>query len=262
VVAVDRPAIELASQPYTARLAAAGSRRAELMALLAAAPARAKTDELRQLVVRENATGKGSAASRAKVWEQLRRKYVLDPEVPEYRALLEAFGATRSYADQGLLCYLLFARTDRLFREGVSEGVVPQLGRDGTPIDTTAVQEILRAKLVAQGVEWSEETLVTARQHLLSALKDFGVLRGGTKKRTVKPRPGPIVVWYAARLAQLEGRTAWQVPDSIWFRLLGLERDAAIEALREATRAGVLSFRQQAEVIELDLHPSVEQQST
>src|SRR5574337_764735 len=59
-----------ASQPLTARLAAAGSRRTELEALLDAAPPDAPPAQLRALLLAENVAGKGSAASRAKVWRQ------------------------------------------------------------------------------------------------------------------------------------------------------------------------------------------------
>lgn len=72
------PSLSPATQPYDARLPAAGSRRAELFALLVAARPDASLPELQRLVVEENITGKGSAASREKVWRQLRERYLLD----------------------------------------------------------------------------------------------------------------------------------------------------------------------------------------
>ncbi len=38
-----------------------------------------------------------------------------------------------------------------------------------------------------------------------------------------------------------------------WFRLLGLDQEAAVELLYAATRAGVVRFRLQADAAELDL---------
>src|SRR5690348_6797060 len=112
VVIQDSPVIDLSAQPYTARLAASGSRRAELTALLDALPQGAPPAEVRRLVVEHNVTGKASAASRQKVWEQLNQKYLLRWEAPEFASFVEAIQGTSSHSDQGLLCYLLFARTD------------------------------------------------------------------------------------------------------------------------------------------------------
>ncbi len=256
MMAIGAPAVEaLEAQPYTARLAAAGSRSTELALLLAGADADAPPDALRQLVLEQNIASKKSAAARTKVWGQLRQRYILDSTAPEYADFVASFRSTPRHAEQGLLCYLLFARTDRLFREVTLSAIAPYLARADRPIDSVEVQARLDALLAAQGLQWTEETRETVRQHLLSALKDFGVLRGGIKKRTTRLHIGPVVTWYAARLAQLEGRTARQGLDSVWFRLLGLDADGAIVALHEAAQTGILAFRLQAEVVELELRP-------
>jgi hypothetical protein len=57
------------AQPITARLAAAGSRRAVLDALLHAAPPDATPAQLRSLVIVQNLTGKSSTATRVQVWK-------------------------------------------------------------------------------------------------------------------------------------------------------------------------------------------------
>ena len=77
------------AQPYSARLAGAGSRLRELQALLQVAGPLTPSKELRTLVVRDNVAGKASAASREKVWGQLKVRYALDPCLAEYRAFAE-----------------------------------------------------------------------------------------------------------------------------------------------------------------------------
>jgi hypothetical protein len=202
----------------------------------------------------ENITGKPSAASRAKVWRQLKENYLLDPDVPEYRAFMAALQETKTPSDRGLLLFLMLARTDRLFREVTLDCISPLLGQSGTTINTAAVQATLE-QLVGTERRWTQETLVTARQHILSALKDLGVLQGGTRKKSVRPHPGEQVTLFAARLAQLEGLTPRQTLASQWFRLLGCDRERAWELLYAAARVGVLRCRRQADVIELELPP-------
>lgn len=244
----------LSSQPIAARMAAAGSRRTELEALLHAAPPHATSAQFRALVLDENVTGKRTAASRDKVWRQLKQNYTLDPAVPEYQALLASVTATNAPSDRGLLFLLMLARNDRLFRDVVLESVSPHLAQPGTPIQADDVQMVLD-RIVGAKRQWSEETRTTARQHILSALKDFGALQGGTRKKTARLYPGAYVTLFAARLAQLEGLSPRQTLGSAWFRLLGLDAEGAWNLLHAAAGAGVLRCRRQADVIEIDLPP-------
>ena len=74
-------------------------------------------------------------------------------------------------------------------------------------------------------------------------------------RRTLRPRVGPQVTLFAARLGRLDGLTDRQVLDGSSFQLLGLDRHHAVDLLYAAARSGVLSFRLQADVAELDLPP-------
>lgn len=235
-------------------MAAAGSRRAELEALLHAAPPMAASAQLRALVLDENVTGKRTAASRDKVWLQLRQNYLLDPTVPEYRAFLDSVTTTSAPSDRGLLLFLMLARSDRLFRDVTLESVSPHLSRAGTPIRADDVQVVLD-RIVGAKRPWSEETRVTARQHILSALKDFGALHGGTRKKTARLYPGAYVTLFAARLAHLQGLSPRRTLESAWFRLLGVDAEGAWNLLHAAAGVGVLRCRRQADVIEIELPP-------
>lgn len=233
--------------------------RQELQALLAAAPRGAARAEYRRLILEENVAGKGSAVTRKKVWQRLKDRYVLDPAAPEFRAFADGMAATADAREQGLLCLLMMARGDRLFREVTLACVSPALGRDGAAVDPRTVQADVETRVRAAGGNWSAETLGHVQRHILSSLKDFGVLAGSAAKRTQRPRPGVPATLFAARLARLEGVGDRRVPGSDWFRLLGLGDEDATALLYEAARHGALGFRTQAGVIELAL-PDAEYQ--
>lgn len=241
------------SQPITARLAAASSRRWELETLLNAAQGAISTDHLRRLILEANVAGKASAVSRQKLWWQLRERYLLDPAVPECAAFLAGMAATSSATDRGLLCLLMAARTDRLSREVTLVSVSPYLTRDNVPIPADRVQRELCAYLEGHGLAWSPDTTEHVRQHLLAALKDLGVLRGSRGKRTIRQHPGSQVTLLVSRFALLEGLTPWQALESRWFRLLGLDREEAVDLLYAAAREGALRFQMQAQVVELQI---------
>lgn len=241
-----------ATQTITARLAAAGSRRAELEQLLNAAGQDASADDYRRLILSENVAGKASAISRSKLEQQLRFRYCLDPAVPEFRAF-RTLVREASGSDRGLICHLMFARTEKLYRE--TSGWIINRYSPGAVIATVEVSDWLATRLQAEGIHWSRETLDHVRQHVLSSLKDFGVLEGSQRKHRGTIAVSAMVASFAARLAQLEGLTPRQTLSSVWFRLLGVDEHAVEDALRDAHRAGLLSFRVQAQVVELVLPP-------
>ena len=243
----------LHEQPYTARLAGAGSLRRELESLLEAALPEATPDMLRSLVLHSNVTGKASAAARLWVWKRLKLRYVLDPGICEYRVFVKAMRELSSPADRGLLCFLMFTRTDRLFREVTLQSVSPLLLQADTTIDPSTIEAAINARAESEGLKWSTNTLNRAQSHLLAALKDFGILRGSLTKRTVIPRPGHQVTVFASLLGRLQGLTDRQLLDSEWFSLLGLSRERTIELLYAAARAGALGFRMQADIVEVEL---------
>ncbi len=241
------------AQPLTARLAAAGSRRRELEAVLAAAPRHALSKDFAELVLQQNVAGKGSAVSRSKLLGQLRARYVLDSCVAEFRAFRAAMARERNSSDRGLLGYLMMARSDRLMRE--ASLLVLEDHRVKAAQDAKGFEKRFIELLQEDDIQWSSETVRTVARHILSSLKDFGILSGSQKKYYAAFRPGPGVILFAARLAELEGLTGRQTLSSRWFRLLRLEERGAANALLDAHRAGLLSFRMQAEVVELALPP-------
>ena len=242
-------------QPILSRLGVTGSLRRELEALLAEAPPDASSELLRDLIVERNVAGKASKAQRLQVWWRLKLRYVLDPAVAEYRAFRVALDATANQEERGLLDLLMFARTDRLFREATQQCISPWLYGPEVTVDPDEVHTAIRSIAEAHGQKWSSTTLLRSRGHLLSSLKDFGVLRGRASKRTTRPRPGVQVALFAARLARLEGLTDRQLLEARWFKLLGLDRAQVADLLYTAARAGALRFRMQADVVELDLPP-------
>ena len=223
--------------------------------MLAAASPGAGQAELRRLVLESNVAGKTSAASRSKLWLQLRQRYALDINDPEYQALLAAMRHTGSPRERGYLCFLMFARHDRLFRQLTLACVSPLLARQGAVVASATVDDYLADLAAERRFSWTRETAVTVRQHALSALKDCGLLTGAVVKRTNTPQPGPNVTLFAARLGRLEGLTDRQVIGCRWFGLLGLSPAQVVDLLYAAAREGVLAFRMQADVVELTLPP-------
>jgi hypothetical protein len=255
-LAADQPKLEpIGDQAITARLAGAGSMRADIEHVMATVPAGASSDDYRRAILDDNAARKGTGTSRMWAWKRLKLRYALDqPETVEFAAFRRAMHDSDP-AGRGLSAMLMFARQDRLFREVTLDILVPRLGRTGEVIHPALVREDVEARRRAAGLEWSEESLAAVAIHVASSWKDFGLVEGSKERRISLLRPSHPTVRFAVELGRAEGRTDRQVLDSPWFRLLGIDATAAESALRAAARDGVLQFRAQADVIEITLPP-------
>jgi hypothetical protein len=240
------------AQPYTARLAGAGALLDELEAVIDAAPPDASREGFRRLILDENAARKSTANARMWAWRRLKLRYLLDsPDLPEFGAFRSSHTAARTAEDRRIVVALMLARTDALFRDVTAEVVSRGLTSPGLVIPPESIRENVEAKMHSAGLDWSAESLRSITNHLLSALADFRFIEGYRVRRTARIRPGVETVVFAVKLGRLEGLTDRANIDSRWFRFLGLDTEGAISALREATRAGALRFRMQADVVEL-----------
>lgn len=241
-------------QPITARLAGAGSLRRELEALLSVAPVTSNADDYRRLLMDENAAGKASANARMWMWKRLKLRYALgEPSQTESKAFRWAMAKAATPADRGLVAALMMARTDRLFREVVVQEVSPLMPSRGKVISPGAIKAQVQTMRLAASLAWSDKSISNVANHLLSSLKDFGIVEGSRERRTVGIRITPVVATFAAMLGRAQGLTDRQNLDSIWFQFLGATTAQAVEALYAAAKAGLVMFRMQADVVEMHL---------
>jgi hypothetical protein len=243
----------LEEQAITARLAGAGSMRADIEHVMAAVPNEGRPDDYRRAIMEENAARKSTGTARMWAWKRLKLRYALDhTDTLEFAAFRRAM-KDPDPAGRGLSAMLMFARLDRLFRETTLELVVPRLGQLGVVIPAPAVREGVERRSTAEGLTWSEESLAHAAVHLAGAWKDFGLVEGSKERRIARLHSSHATVRFAVELGKAEGRTDRQVLDAPWFRMLGMDATAAESLLRAAARDGKLQYRAQADVVEITL---------
>lgn len=253
---VPAPTLEsIDQQEITARLAGAGSMRADLEHVMAAVPDATTAEEFRRAILDENAARKGTGISRMWAWKRLKLRYALDhPGTVEFAAFRRAM-RDPDPAGRGLSAMLMFARLDRLFREATLELLVPRLGRPGDTLPLDPVRDYVRRRAAGAGLSWSAESLASVTNHLVSSWKDFGLIEGSKERRAGRVRPSHRTIRFAVELGRAEGRSDRLALDSPWFRLLGMDAAAAEVALRAAARDGALGYRSQADVVEITLPP-------
>lgn len=239
-------------QPITARLAGAGSMRAELAAVLDAASGEPSAEEFRRLIFDENAARKRSGTARMWAWKRLKLRYALDQiSTTEFRAFLMAYRTATSNADRGLVVGLMLARTDRLFRDITLKRISPQLSGDPRPIDPATVAADVHVIREVSGLVWSDESMRSVVNHLISSWRDVGLIASGRGVEPMRVAPGPSATSFATALGKAEGLTDRAVLKSRWLQFLGADETQSVELVRSAAAAGFLSFRMQADVVEI-----------
>ncbi len=245
-------------QPFLSRLSGAGSLRRELEAVLEVAPMRTALEGYRKLIIERNAAGKRSASMRLWTWKRLKVRYILDPRFDEFQTFRWAIASTIDPAERGLLAMLLMGRSDRLFREVITEHISPYLRHPGTLIDEKKLRSAVERVAIRANTGWSSSVVDGLTSHLLSSAKDYGVLQGKRVKRTVEIKPGPVATAFAIRLSRLEGLSDRRTLESRWFHLLGLDLGNVLDLMHRTARQGTLRFRFQADLAEIVL-PELEE---
>jgi len=243
-----------AGGPYLSRLSARSALYADLRLLLGATQASADAAGFRAAVVEDNRLLRPSGAARAKLWKELKGRYVLDPEDQLFAAFRQEWSASSSERDQALTAYVMLALNDKLVVDLGVQWLYPHLRAAPVELRVGEVVAFLeRAELEHPEVTpWTAETRIAVAQKYLASIRDFGLATGKTRKVSVRPALYGAPVRLLIRGLRLAGESNQALLRSEAFKLLAIAEDEVVAALGELNRQGELRFRMQADVIELD----------
>lgn len=240
---------------YSSRLSARSALYSELRILLGGSSSPKSAAEYRSMVFHDNVLAKRSSQARAKVWKELRARYILDRDDPLFGMFWKEWVRARSEQEEALTAYVLLALHDRLVTDLGTELLFRLLRSAPREIGTEDVLTFLsRAQSRHPELrEWSRSTTRAVAQKYLASIRDFGLATGVTRKRTVRPSLYGSPVRFLLRALRISGEALVDVVRSPIFRLLAVAPDEVIQALQHLNSAGELRFQMQADVIELDL---------
>jgi hypothetical protein len=228
--------------PYTSRIIKAGALIADTKTLLSHWDVDISVDENVDRLRRDNLFGKASRSRVGDILAIFRQRYLR--EEPVTRALVALARGKYPAACLDRILYFHSARSDRLLHDIVTEVLVPLKATGIASIGVPDIERPLR-KWVAEGRtsgHWSEPTIRRIAQGLLSALRDFGVLRGRVNKRFA---PGYLPVQAFAYIAfylkqrQPSGAKLLGLPD---WKLFFLPREGVERCLFEAHQNHLLEY--------------------
>ena len=245
--------------PWSARLSARSALYADLEVLLDASCEPLSSAAYRSLVVDDNCVARKSVAARGKIWEELKKRYVLDAGHPLFAAFLQEWRRCRSETERGLTAYVLLALHDRLVADLGTRWLCPLLRRAPAALRVADVRAFLdrAAEKRAEVAGWSDHTRTAVAQKYAASVRDFGMARGTIRKVTVRPALHGAPVRLLVRALRLAGVGPLDLVRAPIFRLLAIEGHEVVGALGELNRRDALRFRMQGDVIELDVEDEV-----
>jgi hypothetical protein len=212
-------------------------------------------DELQHAIREKDLLGKRTREARRTYWRLISWRFLTPPESAVVSALtaLSCRGADDPVLRGAL--YFHFCLADRLTFD-IATDLLWTLQQQGRGIINVAeVESYIRAGIAAHPEvdSWSGRTLKKLASSVLSALRDFGRLAGGSKKRLVQPPLADDFLVYMCKFLLAEGKTARGILEAPDFRLWGLTLQEVGVRLAKLNQSGALRFEWSGDIAVLDL---------
>lgn len=213
-------------------------------------------EKFRQQCLRGTILGQRARETRHRIWEAIHwRFFAWHPPQWVLTDLVEAAGDDSTAPRFVGLVYLHFARRDRLTFEFVTtklwelwQSKTVEVRRDDV-LDFLAACEDVHPKVRI----WRETTRKKLAGNVLSALRDFGLLKGVQRKIIQQPAVSPEVALHLCRLLYAEGLRGRAVLEARDWRLFLWGPHQAAEALARLAQVGRLRFERSGKTVVLEV---------
>ncbi len=215
-----------------------------------------KPDEIRRLVMEENLLARATTSARSKLYKELKGRYLLDPGVPLFTLFLDEWARVTISEEKNLLAFVLLALNDRTVMLTSCEWLFPHLRKAGSDLRVGDLETFFASLGKTSHPEvskWTESTLKRVVQHYLATVRDCGLAQGAIRKRAHRPALYAAPVRLLLRALQIGRFAPAEIIVHESFKILGIAPGEVVGELSELNRQGAISFRQQADVIELTL---------
>jgi hypothetical protein len=216
----------------------------------------ASLSEIRRACLKGELLRKSAQETRNRVWDALHWRYFAwNPPAWVLRDLTDAATGEGPSANFVNLLYLHYGRRDRLTFDLVTDKLWTLWRGLRTDVHRNDVLDFLAAY---EGEhphigKWRESTRRKLAGNVLSALRDFGLLRGVQRKTLQRSTVPPEVALHLVRLLSREGLRGRRVLEAIDWRLFLWESHDVVQALTALAQRGALRFERSGSTVVLDV---------
>lgn len=225
--------------PLSARNSSKGALIEEIYTVFQAVSKGLSVENLRQTVLEGRLIFQSTYETRRSIWNHIHRRYFIFDNEWIVQSLAEASGEGMNSPSFLSLAYLYYVLRDRLTFDFVVGPLWDRWKKQTVTIDRGDFLSFLDKESVGNPIidRWYDSTKKKLASNTLSALRDFGVLKGVIKKTIQRPTIAPETAFHLLSILMAEGlrgQSIIEAPD--WRMFLWNEADIA-NALNE------LSFR-------------------
>lgn len=195
-----------------------------------------------QRLKQENVFAKASRTRIADMLAIFKQRYLNDADVRSALATLAQGGVPNDILDR--ILYYLSLRSDALLHDAVTELLLPTYQRGYTDVNVQLVIDWLREQMANHRIEseWSEDTTLHVAQHILTTLRDFGVLQGASQKHISLPFLPVTAFAFIAMLRNRELRSGELLVEDPEWRVFFLPRLSVERLFLEAHQEHLLEY--------------------
>jgi hypothetical protein len=239
---------------YSARNSSKGALVAEAGQVFAALQSGLALPEVRERALTGGVLSQRSRNTRRRIWALLHYRYLATRNDWLTAALQEACGIGPQSPEFISMLYLHYALRDRLTYDFVT-GVLWQKWCEDLPfISRNDVLDVLDRASEEQPhiLRWTENSRVKLAGSILTALRDFGLLKGTQKKVLIRPILPLLTAEHLLRILTLEGcRGRRVIEDGTWRLFLLSEQDVAA-TLTKLAQEGCIRFEKVGTTVVLE----------
>jgi hypothetical protein len=204
---------------------------------------------------------KTSVETRRSIWMALRHRYFsVDPVVA--RSLAAASRSGPDSIEFRSLAYLYYALRDRVVFEFVTGPIWHRWRSGSTTIDSaefSTFEDALAADH-ANVKRWRESTRIRLGQNVLTALREFGLLKGIQRKTIQQPGVALETLFHLLSILWAEGAQGAAIISAPDWRLFLLSETQVADYLAQMARMGWIRFERSGRVVILEFRRGLEVQ--
>jgi hypothetical protein len=243
------------SKSYSSRNASKGAMLPELNRLLLELVNGSSRENARNLVVVENVLNKKTFDNRETVWKRLSYRYFIPGNNWIIKALVKANAGGLSSMDFLSLAYLYYAIRDRITFDFVTSVIWNKWQTGSTNVSAGDFLHFLESveENASELKGWRKSTREKMASITLTALRDFGLLRGTAIKQIQRPTISSEAAYHLLAILWSEGKRGRAIFEATDWRLFLWRESDISDAFIRLAQLGWITFERSGSTVILDI---------
>lgn len=208
---------------------------------------------IQKRILHDNIIHKNSFYNRENAWRIYYQRYNVCPDWIK-NTLAQAAAHGPKSMEFASLAYLYYILHERLVYDFIIEDIWNRWMNKAVSIETKDAQNFILSKRneIPQLSSWSESTILRCSQSMLTALRDFGLIRGINKKSLQRMAVTPETIYQLLCILYAEGVRGYNLISSPDWRIFLWRESDVVEAFLRLAQVRWIRFERSGSTIMLE----------